>query len=121
MAARRYEIRAPRPVAPVYRMPRGFQYTSPGVPCSSKRALEAGRCKVQLIFRNGVPHLRFCEKAGKPGRLLPVESPTEARLLSKKICACLTRKKGATAEACLPKGLTLGGIRRKKPKKKGRR
>lgn len=53
-------------------------------PCSSSRKT----CPVQLVYRQGRPHLRFCLKAGnnKPGWLVPVQSPSAAMELAKEAC-----------------------------------
>lgn len=101
-----YQIRAPRPEDPGYRMPAGFNYTSKDKACVSKFALT--KCKVQLTFKQGVPYLRFCTSPNKPGRLVPVRSATEARLLSERICMCKIR--GGDVESCLPMGTQLGRL-----------
>jgi hypothetical protein len=52
-------------------------------PCSEARKA----CPVQLVWREGKPHLRFCRLVGKPGYLVPVTSPEQAHELSKKACS----------------------------------
>jgi hypothetical protein len=52
-------------------------------PCSEARKA----CPVQLVWREGKPHLRFCRLVGKPGYLVPVDSPEQAHQLSKKACS----------------------------------
>jgi hypothetical protein len=63
----------------------GFDYTTPGG-CSKTRQ----SCPVQLIFKKGVPMLRFCMKSGK-NRVVPFKTAAEARKLARTACQCWTR------------------------------
>ena len=57
-----------------------------GKPCVTKRR----SCPLQLIFKDGVPYLRLCKRAGnkKPGFLIPAGTPAEANTRAQAACAC---------------------------------
>jgi hypothetical protein len=54
-------------------------------PCGDPKKPRAG-CPVQLTFIDGKPNLRFCNKPGEPGYLVPVSSPAEADRLAREAC-----------------------------------
>jgi hypothetical protein len=91
--------------------PPGFQYTSKGKACADKYGRIEKGCKTQLTFQNGVPLLRFCKTAGKPGVLVPVQSAEEAVRVSRAGCACLSGKTLKQAAACFPNSVGLGRVR----------
>lgn len=89
---RRYEIGAPNTktsrqgkAAGVIITGPGLDYTTASQPCMSSRKA----CPVQLVFKSGAPHLRFCRTAGsgEPGYLVPTPDPSAARKLSAEACA----------------------------------
>lgn len=91
-------------------IPNGFSYTTPRPYCD-KAQMEKGRCGVQLIFRDGIPNLRFCTTRKEPGALVPLAerkgnsivrtmSPQDASKLASEICACW--ENGLNYEACIP-------------------
>lgn len=53
-------------------------------PCATSRTA----CPVQLVYKRGRPHLRFCTTAGnkRPGWLVPVDSPASAQALALEAC-----------------------------------
>lgn len=54
-------------------------------PCGDPKNPRTG-CPVQLVFIEGAPNLRFCEKPGEPGYLVPVDSPEHAEKIARKAC-----------------------------------
>ena len=85
-----------RPEAPVQRVtakprrfvavtPEGLLPSSKGSPCPKKRK----GCPVQLVWQEGRPFLRLCDRPKKPGRMIPVpDDPSTALALSRRLCAC---------------------------------
>jgi len=62
--------------------------TGGSVPCGTDRfkTKNPDRCPVQLIWRKGERHLRFCGVHGKAGRLMPVSTPADALKKAAKAC-----------------------------------
>lgn len=94
-------------------MPADFDYTD-GNPCKvavgRQSKTERGKCWIQLTFQQGRPHLRVCKKSNAKGALIPVNSPTEARELGRKLCDDFEAAKGdwKKFEKTLPKNYKLG-------------
>jgi hypothetical protein len=53
-----------------------------GKPCDTDRVT----CPVQLFFREGKPHLRFCREKGRAGHVLQVDSHEDAQQLAATAC-----------------------------------
>ena len=98
-------------------VPEGFSYTTPKPYCD-KAQMEKGRCGVQLIFRDGIPHLRFCSKRKEPGAVVALAkrsgrtitrtmSPQAASRLASQICNCWEQSK--SYKRCIPKQYTDKG------------
>lgn len=101
---------------PDYRMPADFNYTASGGPCADGfNKLAKGQCLVQLTFDQGMPALRFCATKKQPGRLVHVDSPSEAAEAARIACECFEQT--GSYEQCLPEGLKLGGARKTKPRR----
>lgn len=88
---------------------------SKGKPCSTERA----GCPVQLVWKKGDPHLRFCSQKNRPGHLLPVKDVRDAVKVSGDMCRCW-EKTGSmsrciiTEERRAGRKSSLGGVRRKR-------
>jgi len=93
--------------------PPAGSYTTRSEPCKTDRK----GCPVQLFFRESVPYVRFCQKAGsgEPGWVVPAKSPEHARKLAAKACSAWKRGKrfGPTNPAVVESGGTLGRLRRR--------
>ena len=94
----------------------GFRYTTQAKPCGSSRKT----CPVQLFYKAGQPHLRFCLKKNKPGKTLAVKTPQEAQRLASAACRCWTRSHSDPKKRSFDKcrGLKNAGLG--KPKKRSR-
>lgn len=92
---------------PPYRMPSDFDYSPTGPKCAdSFNKLAKGKCLVQFTFDQGTPAIRFCDTKGQPGKLVHVESPSEAAEVARLGCECYEAT-GSYAD-CLPEGLSIG-------------
>lgn len=67
-------------------------------------------CPVQLVFVEGVPHLRFCYATGKPGPLVRATSPADAQKIAESTCACW-HKNNRSFSKCKIKSAGLRGLR----------
>lgn len=111
-----------------YNSPARFaEYSSAGYPCDLGKKggvterLSSTKCKVQLTFQKGATFLRVCTAARKPGRLIPVRGPIDARKKSNELCACMARVGKAKFEKeCLGgESFALGRVPKKKRVKRG--
>lgn len=94
-------------------VPAGFSYTTGegygARPCATNRET----CPVQLFFKKGVPHLRFCYEKGKPGFVHAVKDPIEAQKLAVKACECWSQTRDFR-KCARGAQMELGGLKRKK-------
>ncbi len=106
-------VQVGREKQPEYGTPAGFNYTpDPYCGLDKHNKLSAGRCFVNLTFKDGKTMLRFCDEAkdpkkrgpGPPGKLVPVDSPEHALQVARKACARFAE----TGDYDLPEGLELG-------------
>jgi hypothetical protein len=106
-------VKVGREKQPEYGTPTGFNYTpSPSCGLDTHNKLSAGRCFVNLTFKDGKTMLRFCDEAkdpekpgpGPPGKLVPVDSPEHALAVAREACARFAE----TGDYGLPEGLELG-------------
>jgi len=84
-------------------------------PCGTDRFMErsASKCPVQLIWKGGERHLRFCHTHEKAGAIIPVKGPQDALTKARK--ACRHWKKHLTWDGYAPlKKAGLGKSRRRK-------
>lgn len=91
-------------------------------PCGSDRFAERSptKCPVQLVWKDGQRHLRFCFAHKKAGRLLPVDSPADA--LKTATAACKHWKKNLSWDGYAPlEGAQLGGTRKRKKRRRKKR
>ena len=90
-------------------------------PCGTDRFKEksASKCPVQLIWKSGERHLRFCHTHEKAGAIIAVKGPKDALTKARK--ACRFWKKNLTWDGYAPlEGAQLGGPRPKKRRKRKR-
>lgn len=82
---------------------------SPCVPSKGKGLTESS-CRSELVLGRGGARLRLCSAKGKAGPAVPVSSPREATVLSRRFCACVKRSKNAKTCAAKVSGRSaLGG------------
>lgn len=78
-------------------------------PCSGNKGKKAGSCPVELVFVDGVGHLRLCETPKKGGKLLRFESRDEAITMGRE--ACLFWRKHKTFEGLpMAQDAPFGGV-----------
>ena len=99
-------------------MPADFAYSDPKACEWGKQKSDAGRqskvdrgkCWVQLAIVEGRPYLRVCRKNNEASALVPVSSPTEARIRARELCDAYEKSKGdwSKFKKSLPRTYKIG-------------
>jgi len=63
-------------------------------------------CPMQMVFVEGQPHFRLCEKEKQPGPLVPIEDPSQLRRQAVDLCKCWDKEE--KFQGCAIKGLVVG-------------